>query len=166
MRMVTYTTVIGKMIKRMDLDSIRIRMGRSTKDIGSMISSMERGKSIGQMARNMKASTNTGRRTDTDSSCGLIGRVIMGILLIIIFTARARIRGPTAAYTTATGKTTKCMARACLRGLMVASMRASTTTTRSRGMEFFIGRMGGSTTASGWAENNKASASISMQKAK
>jgi len=67
---------IGRMIRRMDLGSIRTQMALSMKAIGSMISNMEKEKSIGPMVPNMRVSTKVARKMDLDSSVGLTSQAI------------------------------------------------------------------------------------------
>lgn len=66
-----FTMVSGKTTKPMDLANTLTQTVPSTRDIGLMISSMDRERKNGQMVRNMKEIINLVKKTDLESSYGL-----------------------------------------------------------------------------------------------
>lgn len=73
------------MIWRMALENILTQMEQCTKENGSMISSMVKGKSAGLMVLYMKASINMVKKMDLENSTGLIPLALKEIFKIIIF---------------------------------------------------------------------------------
>lgn len=163
-RMVTFTMATGRMIRLMGLVSILIQMALSMRATGSTTNNMEKARNTGLTARNMKDSTNTERKMVTANFSGPTVQAIVVISSIIIFMVRVLTRGPMAVYTTATGKITKCMARACSHGQMGENTRANIMTTKSRVMAFFIGPTVVSIMDSGWQASSKVLAFTSTLK--
>ena len=79
---------------------------------------------------------------------------------------KVHISGPTVENSTASGKTTKCMAEDCLSGLMAGPTKANTTMIRKRVMDFSCGRTTGSMTDTGRKVNRKVSEFTLMLRAK
>lgn len=87
--------VIGLMIKRMDKESIFIKMVLPMKDNGKMISNMEKEKNNGQMEQSIKDNIIWGKKMAMENLIGLINLVIMEILKIIIFMEKENTYGMT-----------------------------------------------------------------------
>ena len=125
MLMEIFMTVIGKMIKLMDLVSILILMVHNMKVIGLMISNMVKVKRHGRMVLNMKVTISLGKKTASDSFYGLINLAIAETFSIIIFTVTVPINGQTAVSFQETGFATRCMGTEFSRGLMGENMKVS-----------------------------------------
>ena len=108
-------TVIGKMIKLMDLVSILILM----------ISNMDKVKRHGQMVLNTKGTISLGKKTALDNFYGPINLVIAETFSTIIFTVTVPINGQTAVSFQETGFATRCMGTEFSRGLMGENMKVS-----------------------------------------
>ena len=118
-------TVIGKMIKLMDLVSILILMVHNMKVIGLMISNMVKVKRHGRMVLNMKVTISLGKKTASDSFYGPINLAIAETFSIIIFTVTVLINGQTAVNFQETGFVTKCTETEFSHGLMGENMKVS-----------------------------------------
>lgn len=79
MLMVMFIMVNGKMIKPMEVANTLIQMELSTKDNGSLISSMVKEKSIGLMVPNTLEIIGTAKKKVMDNFNGLIIPLIMEI---------------------------------------------------------------------------------------
>ena len=118
-------TVIGKMIKLMDLVSILILMVHNMKVIGLMISNMDKVKRHGQMVLNMKEIISLEKKMALVSFYGLINQVIVETFSIIIFMVTVPINGQTAVSFLETGFVIKCTEMEFSHGLMGENMKVS-----------------------------------------
>jgi hypothetical protein len=98
-----FMTAIGRMIRPMDSEVILTPMEPSIKDIGKMISNMEKVRNNGLMAHNTQEAINTERKTVLESSCGQTSLLTMVNSLIITSMARVSTDGLTVENTSETG---------------------------------------------------------------
>lgn len=157
MQMEIFMTAIGRMTKRMAMESTLIQMVPNMKVIGLTTSSMVKAWKNGPMVRSMKARTNSGRKTDMGNSCGLTclrTRVTFWTTTSMVSVSTG---GPTAESTRATGSATKCTDEATSVGQTGGSTRVTTTMTRSRGTAYLRGLTVASIMELGSMESRRAS---------
>ena len=149
MQMAISTTDNGKMIKLMGSASILIQMEPNMKDTGSMINNTVKEKKNGQMVLSTKEIINSVKRTDSESSSGLIDPPMKVTFWTTIFTDTVSINGLMEENSLEIGFAIRCMEKDFLLGPMVEDTRASIMMTKNKGTAFSLGQMEESTMALG-----------------
>jgi hypothetical protein len=88
-------TDIGRRTRLMAMESTLTPMALNTKGNGLTISNMAKAKRSGQMELGMRALTSLGKKTDSESFCGLTDPCTREILWTTIFTGKEPTNGPT-----------------------------------------------------------------------
>ncbi len=113
----------------------------------------------------MKAGIARGRRRGREASCGAIIQVILGPSMRIRSTEKAYTHGQMGELTMANGKTTRCMVKVYSSGLTAVTIKESTSTIRSMGLENSIGRIRGHIEGIGRTGSNMGEEHISRRMA-
>ena len=158
--------VIGKMIKPTVMESTTTLMVLAMKVGGLKINNMEKERKYGQTMLAMKDSTKMERNTVTESSYGLMDRLILVILLTITYMAKVSTLGLTVVNTTVNGTTIKCTDLEFLPGTMVESTRANTLMTKSKVTVYLHGQMVVSMMVNGEMESSMVLASTFQARVK
>lgn len=132
------------MTRHMDTDNMCMQTVPLMKELGTMTNNMDTAQKPGWMARTMKASTCSARKTAMGSSNGPIAVNSMENSGKTTLTGKALISGAMEESTQVSGKTIKCMAKDCLSGPMAGSTWESTSMTPRRATGRLNGPMAGS----------------------
>ena len=119
------------------------------KDTGSMINNTVKEKKNGQMVLSTKEIINSVKRTDSESSSGLIDLPMKVTFWTTIFTDTVSINGLTEENSLEIGFAIRCMEKDFSLGPMVEDTRASIMMTKNKDTAFSLGQMEESTMALG-----------------
>lgn len=131
---VIFTPEIGRMIRPMGSEYTITLMVLNTKASGQRINKMDMERKPGQIKLVTRVIIRRVRSMALVSSTGLTDLLITGHLKIITSKDKVFTNGPMVVNTKVAGLTTRWMDRACSPGKMSDVMRATTLTTKKKGM--------------------------------